>query len=84
MDNVATGFFEVSSLSSDADSSISSVAFRFFGEVAEVDFRRGDLVLDAAAFPRADFLFKERTVCLGARLRLVGGGEVERSASCSP
>lgn len=81
--SAATGSFLVSSSSSGADSSVSSTAFRFLGETAEVDFRRGDLGLDAAAFPRADFLVKERTVCLGARPRLGGGGEGEGSVSCS-
>lgn len=79
-----TGSFGISSSSSGADSSVSSAAFRFLDETAEVDFRRGDFGLGAAAFPRADFLVKESTVCLGARPRLGGGGEGEGSVSCSP
>ena len=60
-------FSEVSPSLSDTDSLTSSGAFRFLGGGAEVAFRRGDLDLDAAAFPRGDFLFKDSAVRLGER-----------------
>ena len=64
-------FSEVSSSLSNTDSSTPSVAFCFLGGGAEVAFRRGDFHLDAAAFPRGDFLFKDSAVCLGERPSIV-------------
>ena len=79
---IMTGSFEDSSSASGAESSASSVASRFSSDAVEADFRAGDSDLDTAAFPRADFLLKESTVCLEARSRLGGRGEDERSDSC--
>ena len=62
MGTTTAGSFEDPSSSSGAESSTSSVAFRFLSEGAEVDFRAGDSDLDVAAFPRTDSLLKESTV----------------------
>lgn len=74
------GFGGSSSFSGE-ESSTSSLAFRFLRESTEAGFRWGDSDLDAEDFPRVDLLLRERTVCLGARPRLGGGGEDECSDS---
>lgn len=75
------GSAEVGTWGSDEESSGSSVAFRFLRKSTEAGLRWGDLDLDAAGFPRVDFLLRESTVCLEARPRLGGGGESECSDS---